>query len=159
MSMHLRSPRRAPLFFAAAALVVSALSGCEDGLKGGDATVTRAFDGTWDFTFTSTVPFGVNSAPCLDGTGRVTVEEGRIVGSTFAGLAGVARSMGALEGRVLEDDSGVVMSVASSQGGRNAFVALGQRTPEGISGTWEDIHECQGAFMAKPVPDRGAGSS
>lgn len=149
MPVNARGSRSKTRFLSSAcALALVVLAACEDGLRSESPAVTSALDGSWSFTFASTTAVGLGGAPCLAGTGQVAVENGRIVGATFAELAGALRAMGALEGRVLEDEGGVMMSIATSQGGRNAFVAQGTETADGFSGTWEDIHECGGTFTA-----------
>ena len=143
----------------AIALIVSGLAACEGGVQSDGPALTRDFDGSWSFEFESTTPAGLNGSRCLDGAGQVTVQDGRVVGATFAEFEGDLRSMGALEGQVLEAEGDVVMTIASSQSGRNAFVARGAETEDGFAGTWEDIHECSGTFSAIRSPDAGAGSS
>jgi len=131
-----------------AAIALAILAGCAERAPSNTTQTTQSLDGNWEFEFDSATSVGTDGMRCLDGIGQMTIEEGRIVGTTFSEFAGVMQSRGGLEGGISENADGALISFASSQSGKNTFFAIIRQTSPGMSGTWKDIHDCKGTFTA-----------
>ena len=131
-----------------AAIALAILAGCAERAPTNTTQPTQYLDGNWEFEFDSATSVGTDGMRCLDGIGQMTIEEGRIVGTTFSEFAGVMQSRGDLEGSFSENADGAFISFGSSQSGENNFVAIINRTTPWMSGTWKDIHKCRGTFTA-----------
>ncbi len=130
------------------AAMLAILVGCTE-LPPYTPETIQALDGDWVLEFEAETPAGTDGGACADGTGRLTVDEGQFVGTTFSETAGVLQSRGDLLGAIRENPNGALVSFSSGQSGANGlFVTISQTTPETMSGRWKDLRDCEGTFSA-----------